>query len=91
MNSLEVLLPNSAPPMDGRIMIDAGIRDVTGRLRTLLMESPIADLRKLRVQQDGDRVLLVGRVRSFYAKQMAQETIRGAARGLMIVNDIKVD
>lgn len=55
------------------------------------MESPIADLRKLRVQQDGDRVLLVGRVRSFYAKQMAQETIRGAARGLMIVNDIKVD
>ncbi len=61
-------------------MIDAGIRDVTGRLRTLLMESPIADLRKLRVQQDGDRVLLVGRVKSFYAKQMAQETIRGAAR-----------
>lgn len=72
-------------------MIDAGIRDVTGRLRTLLSESPIADLRYLRVQQDGDRVLLIGRVRSFYAKQMAQETIRGAARGLHIVNEVKVD
>lgn len=72
-------------------MIDAGIRDVTGRLRTLLSESPIADLRNLRVQQDGDRVLLVGRVRTFYAKQMAQETIRGAARGLLIVNEVKVD
>ncbi len=72
-------------------MIDAGIRDVSGRLRTLLMESPIADLRNLRVQQDGDRVLLVGRVRTFYAKQMAQETIRCAARGLLIVNEVKVD
>lgn len=72
-------------------MIDAGIRDVTGRLRVLLLESPIAELRRVSVEQDGDRVLLAGRVRSFYAKQMAQETIRGAARGLHIVNELKVD
>lgn len=72
-------------------MIDSGIRDVTGRLRVLLAESPIADIRHINVQQDGDRVLLAGRVRSFYAKQMAQETIRGAVRDLHIVNDVKVD
>lgn len=72
-------------------MIDSGIRDITGRLRVLLAESPIAEIRRLRVQQDGDRVHLAGNVRTFYAKQMAQETIRGASRGLHIVNDVKVD
>ncbi len=72
-------------------MIDSGFRDVVGRLCILLSESPIADLRKVGVKQEGDRVLLIGRVRSFYAKQMAQETIRSAANGLMIVNDVKVD
>lgn len=72
-------------------MIDSGIRDITGRLRALLSESPIADIRRVRVEQDGDRVFLAGRVRTFYAKQMAQETIRGAVRGLYIVNDVKVD
>lgn len=72
-------------------MIDSGIRDITGRLRVLLSESPISEIRHLRVHQDGDRVMLAGRVRTFYAKQMAQETIRGAVRGLHIVNEVKVD
>lgn len=72
-------------------MIDSGIRDISGRLRVLLAESPIAEIRHLRVQQDGDRVFLAGKVRSYYAKQMAQETIRGATGGLQIVNDVKVD
>jgi hypothetical protein len=39
----------------------------------------------------GNKVMLAGNVRSFYAKQMAQETIRGAARGLHIVNEVSVD
>ncbi|MBX3422916.1 MAG: BON domain-containing protein [Pirellulaceae bacterium] len=72
-------------------MIKSGYRDVTGRLRILLAESPIAEIRTIRVQQDGDRVTLQGRVRTFYAKQMAQETIRGATRGLQIVNSVDVD
>lgn len=72
-------------------MIDTGIRDITSRLHALLTESPMAELRHLRVQQEGDRILIEGRVRSFYAKQMAQETIRCAARGLHIVNEVKVD
>lgn len=72
-------------------MIDSGFRDVTGRIRHLLAESPIAEVRQVRVEQEGDRVLLQGRVRTFYAKQMAQETVRQAVGKLQIVNSVNVD
>lgn len=72
-------------------MIDSGFRDVTGRIQHLLAESPIADIRRIRVERQGDQVFLQGRVRSFYAKQMAQETIRRAAGDLQIVNSVSVD
>ncbi|HAC89391.1 MAG TPA: transport-associated domain protein [Planctomycetaceae bacterium] len=72
-------------------MIQAGVCDATLRIRKLLSQSPIAEVRRLRVEQDGDQVTLQGRVRSFYAKQMAQETIRCAARGLHIVNSVSVE
>ena len=72
-------------------MIDSGFRDVTGRIQHLLAESPIADLRRIRVEQEGNRVLLQGRVRTFYAKQMAQETARRATQDLRIVNSVNVD
>lgn len=78
-------------PMDGPIMIDSGYRDITGRIRHLLSASPIAELRRIRVQQEGDRVLLMGQVRSFYLKQMAQETVRRAGTGIHIVNSVSVD
>ncbi|MCA9191972.1 MAG: BON domain-containing protein [Planctomycetales bacterium] len=72
-------------------MIDSGIRDITGRIRILLESSPISDLRRIKVQQVGDRVLLQGNVRSFYAKQMAQETVRRASGDMQIVNSVEVD
>jgi osmotically-inducible protein OsmY len=72
-------------------MIDSGFRDVTGHVRHLLASSPIADLRRLKVIQQGDQVLLQGHVRSFYAKQMAQETVRRALHGMQIVNSVSVD
>ena len=72
-------------------MIDSGFRDLTGRMKLLLSESPIAEVRRIRVEQDGDRVLLQGRVRTFYAKQMAQETVRRASGELHIVNSVSVD
>ncbi len=72
-------------------MIDSAVCDVTTRIELLLAESPLAEIRSVRVQQEGDRVFLQGRVRSFYAKQMAQETIRIAAIGLHIVNTLDVD
>lgn len=73
------------------MMIDSRFRDITGRIRLLLSESPIAEVRRIRVEQDGERVLLQGRVRTFYAKQMAQETARRANCGLHIVNSVNVD
>lgn len=75
----------------GALMIDSGSRDITGRIKLLLAESPIAEVRRIQVEQDGDRVMLSGRVRTFYAKQMAQETIRRATGGLHIVNSVAVD
>ena len=72
-------------------MIDSGFRDVTGRISILLAESPIAEVRRVRVEQQGDQVFLQGRVRTFYAKQMAQETIRRAAGDLQIVNSVNVE
>lgn len=72
-------------------MIDSGFRDVTGRIRHLLAESPIAEVRRVRVEQQGDQVFLQGRVRSFYVKQMAQETVRRAVGKLRIVNSVSVE
>lgn len=75
----------------GPQMIEPRIYDTTGRIKLLLSESPIAEVRRIRVEQDGDRVLLQGRVRTFYAKQMAQETARRANSGLHIVNSVNVE
>lgn len=72
-------------------MIDSALHDSTGRIRLLLSESPMAEVRRIRVEQDGDRVLLQGRVATFYAKQMVQETVRRANCGLHIINSVSVD
>ena len=72
-------------------MIDSGIRDVAGRVRSLLSESPISDVRLVRVEQKGDKILLQGRVRTFYAKQMAQETAIHALGNMRLVNSVNVE
>ncbi|HBE71959.1 MAG TPA: transport-associated domain protein [Planctomycetaceae bacterium] len=72
-------------------MIDSGYRDLTCRIRHMLSESPISDLRSVQVETDGNRILIHGRVRTFYAKQMAQETVRRASKEVLIVNSLNVD
>lgn len=72
-------------------MINAGMRDVTDRVRQILADSPHTELRCLQVEQLGNRFFIRGKVGSFYAKQMAQETVRGAVRGLRLVNNVSVD
>jgi hypothetical protein len=86
-----ILAHSEAARSGGDKMIDSGFRDVTGRVKHLLAASPIADLRHIKVVQQGDQVLLQGRVRSFYAKQMAQETVRRAINGMHLVNAVSVD
>jgi osmotically-inducible protein OsmY len=72
-------------------MIQSTARELTARIRQSLADSPLCELRLLRVEQHGNRCILHGHVRSFYAKQMAQETVRPFMRGLKLVNAVSVD
>ena len=71
-------------------MIDSGFQDVLGQATKMLHESPFAALRELRVEQEGELVLLRGRVDSFFLKQLAQETVRSATRGIEMINEVHV-
>lgn len=59
--------------------------------QTLLQNSPIGELRDLRIECDDDYLQISGRVCCFYHKQLAQETVRGAAAGLQVLNAVDVD
>ncbi len=72
-------------------MIDAGFYDALGQAKKLLAESPFDELRNLRVERDGDDILLRGQVHSFYYKQLAQETVRTATCGIHLINAVDVD
>lgn len=72
-------------------MIDAGSRDAPARAQVLLQQSPVAELRDLAIDREGDQLRIHGRVRSFYHKQLAQETVRSVAGDLRLINDVAVD
>ena len=71
-------------------MIDSGFQDVLGQAKKMLNESPFHSLRELQVEQLGDQVLLLGEVDSFFLKQLAQESVRTATRGIEMVNNVAV-
>jgi hypothetical protein len=71
-------------------MIDSGFQDVLGHAKKMLGDSPFHALRDLQVEQLGDQVLLKGKVESFFLKQLAQETVRSATRGVEMVNHVAV-
>lgn len=60
------------------------------RARDVLAQSPIYALRQLRVESDGDSLLLHGHVGSFYLKQLAQEAVRSVAADVPVVNTVDV-
>lgn len=64
--------------------------DVEILAQTALGASSIPALRQLQVERDGDSLVLSGRVATFYFKQLAQEIVRGSARGMTVVNQIEV-
>ena len=72
-------------------MIDSGFHDVLTQAKKLLAESPFDSIRRLDIRRNGDEILLQGHVPSFYYKQLAQETIRTATRGMQLVNHVEVD
>ena len=64
--------------------------EVTNTASSVLSRSPVRDLRRIRVDGKADHLNLSGKVRSYYHKQLAQETVRGVARGMRLVNQIQV-
>jgi hypothetical protein len=66
------------------------LSDVASQAKAALLCSRIFDLRRLQVDQDGECVVLRGRVDSFYHKQLAQELVRGAVEGTEVINAINV-
>lgn len=65
--------------------------EVRTRAQGALLNSPIHALRDLRVDRDGDSLLISGRVDTFYHKQLAQEAVIAVARESRIVNTVSVN
>ena len=55
-----------------------------------LRQSGISALQNLEVTAHGNRIVLKGRVGSYYHKQLAQEAVIAVANGREVVNDIRV-
>jgi hypothetical protein len=71
-------------------MAKAAATEVSQRAQRALHSSPIRVLRDVRVDQDGEALVLSGRVHSFYQKQMAQELVRTVATECELINSIHV-
>lgn len=71
-------------------MAKSAANDVFQRAQSALHSSPIRILRDLRVDQDGETLVLSGRVQSFYQKQLAQELVRTVAAECELINSIHV-
>jgi hypothetical protein len=81
-----------APATDGgpQRMAEILLTDIADRIKEVLSRSRIFDLRRLQVEQEGDSLVISGRVGSFYHKQLAQELVRTAADGMEVINVISV-
>jgi hypothetical protein len=66
-------------------------RDVRVKAEVALQHSPTTELRQLRVDREGDRLRICGRVGCFYHKQLATETVRSVAGGMRLENCVAVD
>lgn len=64
--------------------------DIVGRAQAAMLECPILAIRGVTVEQLADRLVIRGRVSSFYHKQQAQEVVRAVSEGMLVVNDVVV-
>jgi len=65
-------------------------KDVLAKAQVALSESTVYALREVVIRSEGETLVLVGQVSSFYHKQLAQELVRQHAEGLEVVNTIHV-
>lgn len=55
-----------------------------------LLKSSNPELRRVRVLESDEAVVLKGTVSCYYLKQLAQESVKGAAEGRRVVNQLEV-
>ena len=65
--------------------------EVRERAARALQQSPLPALRRLSVEQTEDIFVLTGRVQTYYAKQMAQETVLPYLAGRELINRVLVE
>jgi hypothetical protein len=63
---------------------------ISSQTAEVLRHSPIPALRRLVVEEDNSRVILLGSVDSYYHKQLAQESIMPVLGGRELANRITV-
>ena len=71
-------------------MAEPIIADQQRRAQAALADSPIFDLRRLCVESVDGRIIISGRVASFYHKQMAQEVVQSVLPDMEVVNQADV-
>ena len=55
-----------------------------------LLQSSNPELRRVRVSESAESIVLKGTVSSYYLKQLAQESVKAGAEGRRVVNQIVV-
>ena len=65
-------------------------QEVATAATAVLANSSVTELRRLRVDGLANELRLSGSVRSFYHKQLAQETVRIVAGDMQVVNRVDV-
>jgi hypothetical protein len=60
------------------------------RAKAALAKSKIPDLRRLTIVQDSDRIVVRGRLSSFYHLQLAQKQLRRELGDTHIANEVQV-
>ena len=65
-------------------------QEIINAASEVLANSSVAEIRRLRVDEDSNELQLHGRVRSFYHKQLAQEAVLPVAGQLLVVNHVDV-
>jgi hypothetical protein len=68
----------------------AQTHDPLTRAKAALAKSTIRDLRRLRIRKDEDRILIHGRLSSFYHLQLAQELLRNEIGDAQLVANVQV-
>ena len=76
---------------NGKFMNTKGIACLEDQVHDAINKSPYLSRRKLSCETKDGRIILRGRVQSYFQKQMAQETVRHIEGIVSIENCLEVD